>query len=91
MPVTSDGALLVGGSSTNRFKCRRGSQRDGTYSWIFRMLVGIQSSNMLVSLAAASIGVGELFRSVFAEFLNAGRPRPFVREVQRLNARRLAG
>jgi hypothetical protein len=36
----------------------------------------IQSSNILVALAAASIGVGELFRYVFAEFLPAGRLRP---------------
>jgi len=33
----------------------------------------IQPSNMLASLAAASIGVGELFRSVFAQFLATGR------------------
>jgi hypothetical protein len=33
----------------------------------------IQPSNILVSLAAASIGVGEVFRSVFAEFLTNGR------------------
>lgn len=36
----------------------------------------IKPSNILVSLAAASIGVGELFRSVFAEFLPTGRVRP---------------
>lgn len=33
----------------------------------------IQPSNILVSLAAATIGVGELFRSIFAEFLPTGR------------------
>ncbi len=33
----------------------------------------IQRSNMLVSLAAATIGVGELFRSVSAQFLATGR------------------
>ncbi len=36
----------------------------------------IQPSNMLVSLAAASIGVGEVFRSVFAPFLHSGRSQP---------------
>lgn len=36
----------------------------------------IQPSNILVSLAAASVGVGELFRSVFSGFLTTGRVRP---------------
>jgi hypothetical protein len=36
----------------------------------------VQQSNILVSLAAATIGVGEVFRSVFAPFLRSGRSQP---------------
>jgi len=39
-------------------------------------IAAIRPSNMLTSLAAAAIAVGELFRSVFAEALPAGRTRP---------------